>query len=110
MHAADVFVSVPSSDGTSVALLQAMAAGCFPIVSDLPSQRELIDHGVNGLRVPLHNVRRAGERHRARARGRAAAAERRRAEPGDRRGARRERVEMAKMERTYLRLAGRTPA
>ncbi|MHB8513755.1 MAG: glycosyltransferase [Dehalococcoidia bacterium] len=54
LHAADVFVSVPSSDGTSVALLQAMAAGCFPIVSDLPTQRELIEDGVNGFRVPLH--------------------------------------------------------
>ena len=54
LHAAAVFVSVPSSDGTSVALLQAMAAGCFPIVSDLPTQRELIDDGVNGFRVPLH--------------------------------------------------------
>jgi L-malate glycosyltransferase len=54
MTDAEVFVSVPSSDGTSVALLQAMAAGCFPIVSDLPTQRELIDDGVNGFRVPLH--------------------------------------------------------
>ena len=54
MTEADVFVSVPSSDGTSVALLQAMAAGCFPIVSDLPTQRELIEDGVNGFRVPLH--------------------------------------------------------
>lgn len=54
MHAAEVFVSVPDSDGTSVALLQAMASGCFPIVSDLPSQRELVEDGVNGLRVPLH--------------------------------------------------------
>jgi len=51
---AEIFVSVPSSDGTSVALLQAMAAGCFPIVSDLPTQRELIEDGVNGYRVPLH--------------------------------------------------------
>ncbi|HYM16381.1 MAG TPA: glycosyltransferase [Dehalococcoidia bacterium] len=51
---AEVFVSVPSSDGTSVALLQAMAAGCFPIVSDLATQRELVEHGVNGFRVPLH--------------------------------------------------------
>jgi glycosyltransferase involved in cell wall biosynthesis len=51
---AEVFVSVPSSDATSVALLQAMAAGCLPIVTDLPSQRELIDDGVNGFRVPPH--------------------------------------------------------
>lgn len=50
---ADVFVSVPSSDGTSVALLQAMAAGCFPIVSDLETQRELIEDGANGFRVAL---------------------------------------------------------
>jgi glycosyltransferase involved in cell wall biosynthesis len=51
---AEVFVSVPSSDGTSVALLQAMAAGCFPIVADLPTQRELVEDGVSGYRVPLH--------------------------------------------------------
>lgn len=54
MHDAEIFVSVPSSDGTSVALLQAMAAGCFPIVSDLPTQRELVDDGISGFRVPLH--------------------------------------------------------
>jgi glycosyltransferase involved in cell wall biosynthesis len=51
---AEVFVSIPSSDGTSVALLQAMAAGCFPIVADLPTQRELVEDGVSGFRVPLH--------------------------------------------------------
>jgi len=54
MREAHVFVSVPSSDGTSVALLQAMAAGCFPIVSDLPTQRELVDDGTAGFRVPPH--------------------------------------------------------
>jgi glycosyltransferase involved in cell wall biosynthesis len=54
---AGVFVSVPSSDGTSVALLQAMACGAFPVVSDLPSQRELVDDGVSGLRVPVRDER-----------------------------------------------------
>jgi glycosyltransferase involved in cell wall biosynthesis len=53
---ADIFVSVPSSDATSVALLQAMAAGAFPIVSDLPSQREWIRHGENGLLVPVRDA------------------------------------------------------
>ncbi|MEX0786316.1 MAG: glycosyltransferase, partial [Dehalococcoidia bacterium] len=51
---AEVFVSVPTSDGTSVALLQAMGSGCFPIVSDLPSQRELVD-GERGARVPVRD-------------------------------------------------------
>jgi glycosyltransferase involved in cell wall biosynthesis len=59
---AHVFVSVPSSDGTSVALLQAMAAGAFPIVSDLPTQHEWIDDGVNGFRVPLHRPDALAER------------------------------------------------
>ena len=52
---AEVFVSVPSSDATSVALLQAMAVGCFPIVSDLLSQQELVEDGVQGLRVPVRD-------------------------------------------------------
>jgi glycosyltransferase involved in cell wall biosynthesis len=51
---AEIFVSVPSSDATSVALLQAMAAGAFPIVSDLRSQRELVEDNINGYRVPPH--------------------------------------------------------
>jgi glycosyltransferase involved in cell wall biosynthesis len=56
MSDAEVFVSVPSSDGTSVALLQAMAAGCFPIVGDLATQQEWITDGENGLLVPIHDV------------------------------------------------------
>lgn len=58
---AQVFVSVPSSDATSVALLQAMGAGCFPIVSDLPSQQELVEDGVQGLRVPVRDERALAE-------------------------------------------------
>ena len=54
---AEAFVSVPTSDATSVALLQAMGVGCFPIVSDLPSQEELVEQGVQGLRVPVRDER-----------------------------------------------------
>jgi glycosyltransferase involved in cell wall biosynthesis len=39
---AAVYVSVPSSDGTSVTLLEAMTAGAYPIVSDLEANREWI--------------------------------------------------------------------
>jgi glycosyltransferase involved in cell wall biosynthesis len=52
---AHVFVSVPSSDATSVALLQAMGVGAFPVVSDLPSQQELVQDGIQGLRVPVRD-------------------------------------------------------
>lgn len=46
---ASVFVSVPESDATSISLLEAMAFGCIPIVSDLPANREWIQNGVNGI-------------------------------------------------------------
>jgi glycosyltransferase involved in cell wall biosynthesis len=107
MTEAHVFVSVPSSDGTSVALLQAMAAGCFPIVADLPTQRELIEDGVNGFRVPLHRPEILAERiERAVAQPelRRAAAERNRAIVEDR-GLNEN--EMAKMEALYHTLARR---
>lgn len=46
-----VFVSVPETDGTSVSLLEAMAAGCLPVLSDLPANREWVQTGRNGLLV-----------------------------------------------------------
>jgi glycosyltransferase involved in cell wall biosynthesis len=53
---ADVMVSVPSSDGTPMSLLEAMASGAVPLVSDLPSLREWIEDGVNGRMVPARNA------------------------------------------------------
>ncbi|HLB22651.1 MAG TPA: glycosyltransferase, partial [Dehalococcoidia bacterium] len=107
---AEVFVSAPSSDGTSVALLQSMAAGCFPIVSDLETQREWVEDGVNGFRVPVGApealaqamLRALDDRELRRQ-----AAEANRhivAERGT------NETQMAKMERLYLRLAGRAAA
>lgn len=46
---ASVFVSIPESDGTSVSLLEAMSAGCIPVVSDLEVNRELIVPMRNGV-------------------------------------------------------------
>jgi glycosyltransferase involved in cell wall biosynthesis len=49
----DIYASCASSDGTSVSLLEAMAAGCLPIVTDLPANREWINDGENGLLYPV---------------------------------------------------------
>lgn len=43
------YFSLPESDSTSVSLLEAMAWGCIPIVSDLEANREWINNGENGL-------------------------------------------------------------
>lgn len=48
---AKVFVSVPESDATSISLLEAMAAGCVPVVSNLPANNEWITSGENGFIV-----------------------------------------------------------
>ena len=46
------YVSVPRSDSVSVSVLEAMAHGCIPLLSDLPANRELVRDGANGLIVP----------------------------------------------------------
>ncbi len=50
---AAVYVSTSRSDSTSVSLLEAMAAGAFPVVTDIEANREWIDDGLNGFLVPL---------------------------------------------------------
>jgi hypothetical protein len=46
-----VFVSPSLHDGTSNALLESMACGCFPVVGDIESMREWVKDGVNGYLV-----------------------------------------------------------
>lgn len=50
--AAEIMISLPTDDGISEAVLEAMYAGVFPIVSDIPSNRSFLDEGaaffVNG--------------------------------------------------------------
>ncbi len=52
---AAVYVSVPSSEGTSVTMLEAMAAGAYPVVSDLPTNREWVS-AEGGAVVPVGQV------------------------------------------------------
>jgi len=54
---ADIYVSTSLYDGTSVSLLEAMGTGTFPIVTDIPSNKEWISDGVNGFLVPIDKER-----------------------------------------------------
>ena len=45
------YVSLPNSDSVSVSVLEAIAHGCIPLLSELPANRELVRHGDNGLIV-----------------------------------------------------------
>lgn len=46
---ASIYISLPLSDGTSVSLLEAMSAGCIPVVADLPVSHEWISDKENGV-------------------------------------------------------------
>jgi glycosyltransferase involved in cell wall biosynthesis len=47
------YLSMTESDGASVSLMEAMAVGAIPIVSDIEPNREWVQQGTNGLLVPL---------------------------------------------------------
>jgi glycosyltransferase involved in cell wall biosynthesis len=51
LRAHDVYVSSSPSDGVSASLLEAMAAGLVPIVTDNDANRRWIENGDNGLLV-----------------------------------------------------------
>jgi glycosyltransferase involved in cell wall biosynthesis len=46
---ADLYISTSLSDSTSVSLLEAMASGLLPVVTDIPGNREWVEDGKNGF-------------------------------------------------------------
>lgn len=46
---AQFYLSLPQSDSTSVSLIEAMAYGCIPVLSDIPANHEWIKDGINGI-------------------------------------------------------------
>lgn len=55
MQAADVFLMTSALEGLPCALIEAMAAGLVPVVSDIPAHSQLIEHGRHGLLAALGN-------------------------------------------------------
>ncbi len=55
-RAADGYMSMSWSDGSSVTLMQALASGLPAVVSDIPGNREWVTPGVEGFLVPVENA------------------------------------------------------
>ena len=54
LQGSQIYVSLSRSDGTSISLLEALSCGLFPVLSDIPQNREWIDPALdNGILVPL---------------------------------------------------------
>jgi glycosyltransferase involved in cell wall biosynthesis len=54
--ASDVYVSVSESDGVSLALLEALALGAVPVLSDIPANRPWVNDGATGILVEIDPV------------------------------------------------------
>ena len=55
LRSAAVYVSTSVTDGTSLSLLEAMACGAFPVVTDIPGNRSWVVDGENGFLFPTGN-------------------------------------------------------
>lgn len=62
LAASNIYVSTCFLDSTSVSLLEAMACGLAPVVTDIAGNREWIRNGVNGFLFPPKNPRALAER------------------------------------------------
>lgn len=49
------YVSMPMTEGVSASLFEAMAAGCYPLVTDLPGNRYWVRTDENGQLIPVNN-------------------------------------------------------
>lgn len=62
VSSADIYVSTCLVDSTSVSLLEAMACGLAPIVTDIPGNREWIKDGINGFLFPPRDSKTLAEK------------------------------------------------
>jgi glycosyltransferase involved in cell wall biosynthesis len=51
----DFYISMPNTEGVSASLFEAMACGCYPIVTDIEGNRSWIQHRKNGQLVAVDN-------------------------------------------------------
>ena len=61
LQLANTYISMPTTEGVSASLFEAMASGCFPSVTDLPGNRSWINHKINGVLVPTEDEKSLAE-------------------------------------------------
>ncbi len=61
LRTCDVYTSMTRSEGVSASLFEAMACGCYPVVSDLIAMHYWIKNGYNGTLVPIDDAQKLFE-------------------------------------------------
>ena len=54
-----IYLSLPTSDGASLSVMEALACGNYPIVSDIEANHEWVIENENGSFIPLYDVNKA---------------------------------------------------
>jgi glycosyltransferase involved in cell wall biosynthesis len=57
LQQSNMYISMPCTEGMSASLLEAFASGCYPIVSDLPGNRTMIQNNINGKLVSVDDIK-----------------------------------------------------
>lgn len=52
----DIYLNVSESEGMSLSMLEAMACGCVPVVTDVSGVDDVIHNGENGFVVPVDRL------------------------------------------------------
>ncbi|TBX64984.1 glycosyltransferase [Flavobacterium silvisoli] len=52
LQESNFYISMPATEGVSASLFEAMASGCFPLVTDLPGNQSWIRNHENGILIP----------------------------------------------------------
>jgi glycosyltransferase involved in cell wall biosynthesis len=61
LQKANIYISMPITEGVSASLFEAMASNCYPIVTDIPGNRSWIKHRENGQLITIDNFRMLSE-------------------------------------------------
>jgi glycosyltransferase involved in cell wall biosynthesis len=61
LQKSDFYISMPITEGVSASLFEAMASGCYPIVTDIPGNQSWITHQENGQLIPIDNYKMLAE-------------------------------------------------
>lgn len=56
LQKANFYLSMPVTEGVSASLFEAMACGCYPLVSDIPGNQSWITHRENGQLIPIDDA------------------------------------------------------
>lgn len=56
LQESDFYISMPNTEGVSASLFEAMASGCYPIVTDIEGNQSWITHRENGNLIPIDNA------------------------------------------------------